>query len=64
MARRRGWSRSRGSIIVSDVISPRGLAVAVPAILSEVRRRMGPQADPELVRIAVEDAMAGRDPKW
>ena len=46
------------------MISPRGLAVALAAILSEVRRRMGPQADPELVRIAVEDAMAGRNPKW
>jgi hypothetical protein len=41
-----------------------GIGSRAPAILSEVRRRMGPQANPELVRIAVEDAMAGRNPKW
>ena len=41
-----------------------GLGGRAPAILSEVRRRMGAQADPELVRVAVEDAMAGRSPRW
>jgi hypothetical protein len=41
-----------------------GIGGRVEAILSEVRRRMGPRADRELVRIAVEDAMAGRSPRW
>jgi hypothetical protein len=41
-----------------------GLGGRAPAILSEVRRRMGQRADPELVRLAVEDAMAGRSPRW
>jgi hypothetical protein len=30
----------------------------------EVSRRMGDWADPELVRMAVDDAIGGRQPQW
>jgi hypothetical protein len=34
------------------------------AICSEVERRMGPRMDRETIQIAVEDAIAGRGPRW
>ena len=41
-----------------------GIGGRVEAILGEVRRRMGPGADPRLVELALEDAIAGRPPRW
>ncbi len=41
-----------------------GLGGNVEAIRAEVRRRMGPGADPETVELAAQDAMAGRRPRW
>jgi hypothetical protein len=41
-----------------------GIGGHVEAILAEVRRRMGRDADPETVELAVGDAMAGRSPRW
>ena len=34
------------------------------AIQQEVMRRVGPGVDPEVVRLAVEDALEGRRPRW
>lgn len=41
-----------------------GIGGNVEAILIEVRRRMGREADPETVQIAVQDAVAARSPRW
>ena len=41
-----------------------GIGGNVEAILTEVRRRMGREADPETVQIAVQDAVAARSPRW
>ena len=41
-----------------------GIGGCVAAIHAEVRRRMGRQADPETVDLAVHDAVAGRAPRW
>jgi hypothetical protein len=41
-----------------------GIGGRVEAILGEVRRRMGANADPEIIEAAVGDAMAGRPPRW
>ena len=34
------------------------------AIQQEVMRRVGPGVDPEVVRLAVGDALEGRRPRW
>jgi hypothetical protein len=39
-------------------------AVQVEAIYTEVIRRMGNWTDPQVVRMAVEDAIEGRQPRW
>ena len=41
-----------------------GIGGNVEAILTEVRRRMGREADTETVQIAVQDAVAARSPRW
>ena len=41
-----------------------GIGGNVEAIRVEVHRRMGRQANPEAVEMAVTDAMAGRSPRW
>jgi hypothetical protein len=41
-----------------------GIGGRVEAILAEVKRRMGSGADTRIVELAVEDAMAGRPPRW
>ena len=41
-----------------------GIGGHVEAIQAEVHRRMGRQADPETVDLAVHDAVAGRRPRW
>ncbi|MDR3620667.1 MAG: hypothetical protein P4L85_15045 [Paludisphaera borealis] len=41
-----------------------GLGGNVGAIVAEVRRRMGRSADPEVVDSALDDALAGRSPRW
>lgn len=41
-----------------------GIGGNVEAIDAEVRRRMGPSADPETVGRAIHDAMLGRQPRW
>jgi hypothetical protein len=41
-----------------------GIGGRVEAIQGEVRRRMGPGVDPHLVDLALEDAVAGRPPRW
>jgi hypothetical protein len=41
-----------------------GLGGNVGVIIAEVRRRMGRSADPEIVDSAVDDALAGRSPRW
>jgi hypothetical protein len=41
-----------------------GLGGNAGAIVAEVRRRMGPSADPEAVDSGVNDALAGRSPRW
>ena len=41
-----------------------GIGSNVEAIRVEVHRRMGRQANPEAVEMAVTDAMAGRSPRW
>lgn len=41
-----------------------GLGGNASAIAAEVRRRMGPLADPEAVESGVKDALAGRSPQW
>jgi hypothetical protein len=35
-----------------------------PAILAEVTRRLGGAATPELIQLAVEDALRRRRPRW
>ncbi len=37
---------------------------APEAIEREVLHRVGPQVAPEVVRLAVEDALEGRRPRW
>jgi hypothetical protein len=41
-----------------------GIGGKVEAIQAEVVRRMGPQADPAAIRLAIQDAVAGRKPRW
>ena len=41
-----------------------GIGSNVEAIRAEVHRRMGREANPEAVEMAVTDAMAGRSPRW
>ncbi len=41
-----------------------GIGGNVEAIRVEVHRRMGREADPATVELAVIDAMAGRSPRW
>ncbi|MGA8347448.1 MAG: hypothetical protein WBQ29_23905 [Isosphaeraceae bacterium] len=41
-----------------------GIGGNVEAIRAEVHRRMGREANPEAVEMAVTDAMAGRSPRW
>ena len=41
-----------------------GIGGCVEAIRDEVRRRMGHQADPETVDLAIHDAVSGRAPRW
>jgi hypothetical protein len=41
-----------------------GIGGHAEAILAEVKRRVGPEADPETVQLAIEDAIAGRRPRW
>jgi hypothetical protein len=41
-----------------------GIGGRVEAIQAEVRRRMGPGVDPRIVELALEDAVAGRPPRW
>jgi hypothetical protein len=41
-----------------------GIGGSVEAVQGEVRRRMGPDVDPDIVELALDDAMAGRPPRW
>ena len=41
-----------------------GIGGNVEAILTEVGRRMGRKANPGTVQLAVQDAVAGRSPRW
>jgi hypothetical protein len=40
-----------------------GLGAEAEKIEREVIRRLGPRIDPELVRLAIEDALEGRRPR-
>jgi hypothetical protein len=41
-----------------------GIGGSVEAIRREVRRRIGPGVDSRIVDLALEDAIAGRAPRW
>ncbi len=41
-----------------------GIGGEAEVIEREVQRRVGPEIPPELVEMAVEDALAGRRPRW
>ncbi len=49
-----GWGRDFAAGVGGDA----------EAIEREVRHRVGPQVAPEVVRLAVEDALEGRRPRW
>lgn len=41
-----------------------GIGGHVEAIRAEVLRRMGSKAESSVVLLAIQDAVAGRDPRW
>lgn len=41
-----------------------GVGGEADAIEREVRRRFGPEIAPELVKLAIDDVLAGRRPRW
>ena len=59
-----GWPRWLASIMAGVGTSRRGSAERPQAIEQEVQRRVGPEIPPDLVGLAVRDALAGDRPRW